>query len=363
MNSFAGKILGYLGGRLARNIYLWVVILYLLWDNRTEKHAYPPAVYNTSVLITTAVIFVATYFNNLLLIPKLLARRKRLLYFLSFSVALFAFSLVYILVLKSIITRYPEIEVHEISLITTPVSEDWSALSIIDEIGMFLFGFTLWFIVMTMAWYMNDYTKQRKLAEEARKKQTEAELHLLKNQVNPHFLFNTLNNLYGLALKKSDTAPDAILRLSSILRYLLYESDVEKVSFEKEREVIQAYIDLELLRLPGNENFKFEIRADNNYKIPPLLWLPILENAFKHATRVISGDYYIDFRFIITNNMITIYSKNNYKLAVNGDTKTAGGIGLDNFKKRLALLYPGKHLLETNSDEQFYIVSAQIDIA
>ena len=93
--------------------------------------------------------------------------------------------------------------------------------------------------------------------QEVLKKQVEIELDFLKNQINPHFLFNTLNNLYGLTLKKSDHAPDAILKLSMILRYMLYESNVDAIAFEKEKEIMQAYIDLELLRMEKGHDFHF----------------------------------------------------------------------------------------------------------
>jgi two-component system LytT family sensor kinase len=218
-----------------------------------------------------------------------------------------------------------------------------------------------WLFVFSLGWFMHDHTRQQKLLEAVQKKQMETELHFLKNQVNPHFLFNTLNNLYGLSLKNSDKGPDAILRLSSILRYMLYESNAQLVSFEREKEIMNAYIELELLRLPAGEDFHFNIEADRAYSIPPLLWLPVLENVFKHATRVIATHYFVDFRFVIKDNIVEIYSKNNYKAGAktNGD---AGGIGLDNSRKRLALLYPGRHKIETGKDEEYYTVQIKIEL-
>lgn len=358
------KIIRALGSRIARNIYLWLVILYFVFNNDTEKRAYPGQVYTIPILITTLLIFLITYFNNLFLVPKLLAQKKRKVYFIVAAIAAVAFSFLYAITLKIIITKYPLIEVHQVSLISTPITTEWTLFRVWDESQTFLFGLLLWLCVMTMAWYLNDYSRQQKLVEEVQKKQVESELHFLRTQINPHFLFNTLNNLYGLAIKKSDKGPDAILRLSSILRYILYNSNAELASFEKEKEIMQAYIDLELLRLPENKDFRFNITADREYNIPPLLWLPLLENVFKHATRIISDNYYINYSFTIEDGVMNIYSKNNYKSAVNGEpVDKNGGIGLSNLRKRLALLYPGKHSIETEKDDQYYTVKVQLSLS
>ena len=207
---------------------------------------------------------------------------------------------------------------------------------------------------------MNDYSRQQKVLEAAQRKQVETELHFLKSQVNPHFLFNTLNNLYGLSLKKADTTPDAILRLSSILRYMLYESDAERVSFEKEKEIMQAYINLELLRLPANDDFRFVIESDREYMVPPLLWLPVLENVFKHATRVITDKYFIAYSATIKDGVLTIHTRNNYK--PNGNSATEGGIGLSNLRKRLELLYPARHSIAAMPDGDAFVVELKVNL-
>src|SRR6185437_14342472 len=193
---------------------------------------------------------------------------------------------------------FPKIRISDVSIFSTlryvvPHPPFWvlfmDALLWIVTLALILFQFT-------MAWYMTDHAKQQKAIEAAKKKQVEAELNFLKSQINPHFLFNTLNNLYALAIKHSDKTPDTILKLSAILRYLLYESNVENISFEKEKEIMQAYIALELLRLSNSNNFTFSISSDNKCNIPPLLWVPVLENVFKHGTRIISDNNFVDYR-------------------------------------------------------------------
>jgi LytS/YehU family sensor histidine kinase len=198
--------------------------------------------------------------------------------------------------------------------------------------------------------------------DEAIKKQVETELNFLKSQVNPHFLFNTLNNLYALSLKKSDDTPDAILKLSSILRYTLYDSNVPLVSFEKEKEVMQAYIDIEMLRLTDTGNVHFSILGDGQRQVPPLLWLPVLENVFKHGAHQLNADFLVDFRFTVHGDILRIFSKNRARRITDADRKS-GGIGLGNLRKRLELLYPGRHSIIAMPDENSnYIVDVQINL-
>ena len=295
-------------------------------------------------------LFAMTYINNLLLVPALLAKKKRIAYMLSASLLLFVTAAAYILVLKNMQVTYPEIHVYDVSILTSPISADTSFAGILEDIPTFSFGLFLWLLVFIMAWYMQDYAHQENIASDAAHKQTQAELNMLLNQVNPHFLFNTLNNIYGLSLKKSDDAPESILKLSSIMRYMLYDADAPLMPFEKEKEIMQAYIDMELLRLQQSDKFKFVINADRNYNIPPLLWLPILENIFKHGTRVISDNYFIDYSFTIANGIMHISATNNCK---ESSTKF-GGIGLDNLRKRLDILYTDRYQLDIQQNKDQY---------
>ena len=209
---------------------------------------------------------------------------------------------------------------------------------------------------------MHDHARQRQAALLAQQRQLQTELDFLKAQINPHFLFNTLNNLYALALKKSAQSPDAILKLSAILRYLLYDSNTSTVSFDKEKEIMEAYIDIELLRLDSSELVAISIEADQPYQIPPLLWLPILENVFKHGTRTMAEGNAVSFRFEILQNTLTIYAQNKEKLVSNVQPEQ-GGIGLSNLGKRLELLYPGKHTLAISRENNDYISQLTIALA
>jgi two-component system LytT family sensor kinase len=314
-----------------------------------------------------------TYANNLFLIPTYLEKKKRFKYFLSVIGLILLFSFVF--ACKQVIIQEFFPQMNDMNIKDTSVAKHWP-FNISHTAAVFCLTFlvyimllSFWLAGFTAAWYVRNYTLQQRKLEEIKKKQIETELDFLKSQLNPHFLFNTLNNLYSLSLKKSDEAPDTILKLSAILRYLLYESNTPLVSSDKEKEMMQAYIDLELLRIAEKKNLSFSIYTDDNYNIPPLLWLPILENVFKHGTRIITDDLYVDYRFSITNNKLTIHSKNHVKKISDNLPDATGGIGLDNLKKRLEILYPGKYKfnsyvrLDSAEKNNDYITKLEIDLA
>lgn len=336
--------------RLALNIYFWLFTLFFIYKLNSGADKYPQSVYLVYKGALAVLLIILTYVNNLLLVPKLLTKKKRMPYAITAAILLLLISAGFVLVFKHMLIRYPLAEIYEVSIITMPVGAEWTADALTEEILGYSFGLLMWLAAFTMAWYMQDHTKQEKKANEAAYKQTQAELELLRNQLNPHFLFNTLNNIYGLSLQESDKAPESILKLSSIMRYMLYDTDVPLVSFDKEKEVMQAYIDMELLRLQDTGDFHFTIEADSNYHLPPLLWLPILENTFKHGTRYIAEQYHIDFSCAIYNNKLHITSSNNY---VNTNNEQ-GGVGLANLRKRLDILYPGRYLLDTRQQNDVY---------
>jgi hypothetical protein len=370
MRSILIKISRALRSRLARNLYLWCLLLFIVlnlnYNNEQQDHygIIQSPLYYWFIFIGMALQMAMTYGNNLVLAPRYLRHKKYGWYILYAFTMVFAVSLVYTFGVK-ICARYFDVDhVQQMGFVSSPVSKDWSFSSTLDDMSTYFMGNMLWVFIFTMAWYTNEYGRQQKIIDAAKRPQVATELHFLKNQVSPHFLFNTLNNLYGLALKKNDNAPDAILKLSSILRYLLYESNSPLVSFGKEKEIMQAYIELELLRITHTEGLHFHISADKDYSIPPLLWLPVLENFFKHGTRMIEDHYMADFSFTVENNTIHIISSNSHKKAtpVNGNGK-AGGIGLENLQKRLALLYPGQHSITQQKEDTTYSIQVQIALA
>ncbi|MFN4247522.1 MAG: sensor histidine kinase [Flavipsychrobacter sp.] len=356
----SAKIFSVINNRLVRNILFWVAMVYIVWNNDTQNKVYSSDVYMMGIAITTFILIAYTYTNNLWLMPLYMRPKKYKAYTWRAALLTLITAAVFIFALKVLLMRYPLLRIHHISVFSIVVDTSRTAEQILYEINTCFWGLTVWLFLISTAWYMNDYSRQQKVLEAAQRKQVETELHFLKSQVNPHFLFNTLNNLYGLSLKKADTTPDAILRLSSILRYMLYESDAEQVSFEKEKEIMQAYINLELLRLPAGNDFRFVIESDREYMVPPLLWLPVLENVFKHATRVITDKYFIAYNATIKDGVLTIHTRNNYKPNSNGTAE--GGIGLSNLRKRLELLYPARHSITAMPDGDAFVVELKVNL-
>ena len=208
-----------------------------------------------------------------------------------------------------------------------------------------------------------------KLAKDSfvrRQQEKDAELKLLKAQLNPHFLFNTLNNLYGLSVVKSDRLPDLMLKLSDLLRYSLYETSSVLVPLQKEITYLENYIALEKIRLEDKTAITFESSGNfNNAKIAPMLLIVFVENAFKHLgvlqdesssvqVKIKENDGALHFT---CKNTMDILSTENHNLE-----KGKSGIGLVNAKKRLELLYTDKHQLNIKKTDDFYAVNLMLEV-
>jgi LytS/YehU family sensor histidine kinase len=190
---------------------------------------------------------------------------------------------------------------------------------------------------------------------QAEKEKVSAELQLLKAQVHPHFLFNTLNNIYSVSLETSPKTSQLILKLSSLLNYILYECKTEHVLLEKEIKVMKDYIDLEKERYANKLEISLNIEGDiKDRYIAPLLLLPFLENAFKHGTSEQLEKPWLSMNLTVNKNTLRCKIANSKNEDVMANEN---GIGIMNVKKRLALLYPQMHELEISNEEDFFVVS------
>ena len=198
--------------------------------------------------------------------------------------------------------------------------------------------------------YHNIRLKQT--AQQMRIEKQEAELNYLKSQTNPHFLFNTLNNIYSLARAKSDQTPESILRLSKILRFMLYDTKDEFISIEKEAELITNYIELEKLRYDESMRVSFTHEIDNMQQgLPPLLLIPLIENAFKHGVSEISEQSYVDIQLSVKEQQLTLVVKNSADDSPEKNIKE--NIGLSNLRRQLELLYADYSLTVGQGDGEF----------
>lgn len=347
--------------RIVRNILFWILALWFVLSSNNHQDFEP--VYYLFLGMTFCLMLALTYINNLLIVPQFLQKRKYWLYIIVFLLHVSVISFLYILVLKWGLQFIPVSRIQDVSFISGEISDKWTISEIVSDMTTYFFGFMIWLVIFTMAWYTRDYENKEKEVELVKRRQTELELNFLKSQLNPHFLFNTLNNLYALALQQSEHTAESILKLSSLLRYLLYDTRTAFNDFEKENELMLAYIDLELLRIENSTDLIFHIETDKPCKIPPLLWLPILENAFKYGTRYIADQYFIDFKFYIQQNILYILSKNKYSAtAIRSNQNESRGIGLMNLQKRLDLLYPGRHIMKINNELEIFTIEIKIQL-
>ena len=205
----------------------------------------------------------------------------------------------------------------------------------------------------------NWYLKQKEAAQVAREK-INAELKLLKAQVHPHFLFNTLNNIYSFIINDSPAAAEAITKLSDLLRYIIYECNQPVVKLEKELTMIKDYIDLEKIRYGKSFNMSLHIMGNaNNKMICPLLLIPFLENSFKHGASQMLTHPWVNLEIIIEEDIL-YFNLSNSKPGLSGEKAVTKGLGLNNVKKRLAILYGGRHSLNITEDALRFNVSLKV---
>jgi two-component system, LytTR family, sensor histidine kinase AlgZ len=217
----------------------------------------------------------------------------------------------------------------------------------------------VWGFASTIALFKHWLKKQQEWLQ-AEKEKVTAELELLKAQVHPHFLFNTLNNIYSSSLTKSPQTPGLILKLSSLLSYMLYDCKAEQVLLEKEIEVMKDYVDLERERYGNQIEISWNIEGDIEDKyIAPLLLLPFLENAFKHGTSEQLEKPWLSFDLALKQNSMKCKVANSKNEFVPISKR---GIGVENVKKRLAFLYPNKHELKINDEGDFFVVSLLVEL-
>ncbi len=288
------------------------------------------------------------YINILYLIPTILQKRNLVFYILSL--------ILFVLLVTPI---------HTLStIILYQDSPEFISDILENRIIIFL---SLLFVGLTSTGYKvtTDWLGLQNEKIELQSQNLQSELKFLKSQINPHFFFNTLNNLYALTLKKSDLAPEIVLRLSEMMRYMLYESNEKEVSLEMEIKNVINYIELERLRQGERFQINFDIQGTaKQQKIAPLMFIPFLENSFKHGidNHIKSG--YVNAQLILDDALVSLDIKNSKPQAIKPqiNKNKSGGIGLENVKRRLKILYPGKHVLKINDASDTYHVELEINL-
>ena len=229
-----------------------------------------------------------------------------------------------------------------------------------------------WFVITfvvgllsTLVKIIFDWWQHIKEKQELQTQTMQSELRFLKSQINPHFLFNTLNNLYALTLKKSDKAPEIVIKLSEMMRYMLYECNEKKVLLSKEINYIRNYLDLEELRQGKNIKINFDVEGNvNEQRIAPLMFIPFLENSFKHGLNNHISEGFVNIKLAVEDQMVYFFIENSkpaHTPAPNPNRKS-GGIGLVNVKRRLNILYPENYDLEISNNPKSYAVTLNITL-
>jgi sensor histidine kinase YesM len=287
--------------------------------------------------------------------PKLVFKKKYFTYISVLVLMLFAavwvkFNLTYLLVSHNVWPEGPE-RIEHLTL-------NYAVNMMIGELYVIAF--------VTAIKSTADWLREHKRLTDLEKEQMETQLLFLRNQVSPHFFFNTLNNIYSLALEKSSKTPDVILKLSEVMRYLLYETKNKRKSLKSELNCIQSYLDLEKLRHTKDLDVNMNITGDFKDKtIAPLLLLPFIENAFKHGARKNIGHVkiFIDLKVVDDFLYFSVTNPTPAKTKYKKSDNSFGGIGLTNVKKRLDLGYKeGDYDLDIRNDKKTFKVNLKIKV-
>jgi hypothetical protein len=296
-------------------------------------------------LVLTEIIF--TYLIVYWLIPKFFKRNK-----FFFIIGLVFLSALLVIAESPIYITWFQLE----DLPTYSFVLTWECVMIITTMSHGICG-----LFIACRFFKNYYLKMEE-REMLLRENTNAEMQLLKAQVHPHFLFNTLNNIYSFALQKSPDAGSLVLKLSDTLKYMINDCDDPLVPLERELKLITDYIGLEKVRYGDRLDLKVEIKGDyKNKLIVPLLLIPFVENTFKHGASKMLKDPRIRLEMMIKENDFYMELSNNKPLQVLPKNRK-GGIGLKNVQKRLQLLYPGKHELIIKSTDDAFLIQMKLPL-
>ncbi len=286
----------------------------------------------------------ATYFTVYFLLPRFLFKRK----YVQFVVIFFLSAIVFILIQRVLLYyyTYPRFfpDIMKKGERFWHINPFYSFLNIYTVVGLFAS------IKLMKYWYKNQQIKT-----ELENKNKTSELALLRSQLNPHFLFNTLNNIDSLIMSNPGKASDAIIKLSDILRFMLYDTSTDVVPLEKEISYLKSYISLQQIRLKDPAFVKVDINGNCSDKtIAPMLFIPFVENAFKHGRKNVAAPG-IRIRLECQDDSIFFEVANHSGLPSGLNKDRTAGIGMANTRRRLELLYPGRHKLSFEKKDGMYI--------
>jgi two-component system LytT family sensor kinase len=355
-------------------VWICFFLLPYIFSSRPEEFAPNASInkfYITLFISINVFLCAFYYFNTLLLIPKLLLRRKWFLYILIITSSLIIFLYVPREITNLISGTTEETLRHDFwqrrlemfksvpnynqNLLHRPPHRNNRMWYFPGSYAIFILVFT----VGTCIVLMQEWLKIEQKKDEIEHEKINTELSFLKSQVNPHFFFNTLNNIYSLAVIGSDQTAPAIMKLSSIMRYILTETQTNLVPLQNEIDFITNFIDLQSVRLTDKVKVNFTAEGDiEPLQIAPLLFIPFIENAFKYGIST-KEKTTIEIYLLAAGNKLSFTVNNTIVKAIRTETT---GIGINNVKRRLELLYPGKHDLRVEEQNNQFIVHLDIEL-
>ena len=328
------------------NLVLWIcsfAMFLVVFTEKSQPHTID-FIYTGSFLAT---IIIPVLINFYLLIPYLLKKEKYVMYVITFVLNILVFTQLNIWFFDHFIDFvFPEyyfISYH-------------SNITLLTIFSVFLIVTTL--IKLSIDWFYFNSNENREL--KIRNQEIQTQLSTLRSQINPHFLFNSLNVVYALAIENKTQTKDAIVQLSDILRYVIYDSNTERVSLKDEVTLLKNYIEFQQFRHQQTENINFNCSIeDENYSVYPMLLLPLVENSFKYGIKGDIHHTFIHINLTQIGNAFSFEIENNYSES-QMETNGHSGVGLENIRKNLAIVYPKNHEFKVDKTKEAFKVTLKL---
>jgi len=345
-----------LQNRIILHVLFWVIIVFAsTFLTSLNLGLFRHHLINNLALLPAQLL--AAYFLNYYQLPKLVYKKEYILFIVSGLLSVFVFSVIARLSIIYIAEPFFRTDFEQETLLEV-ISDPYYLFAVYAP-GVYLYPL-LMFVIKAV----KGHLKEKHQLDILKKEKATTELNFLKAQIHPHFLFNTLNNLYTLTINKSDIAPEVVIKLSEILDYMLYECGDPTVSISKIEKLIQHYIDLEQLRYGEELDLVFDKNIDNTQtEVAPLILLPLVENAFKHGASkdLTQPKVHISLKVIEKQLHFNIF--NSKSTLIQGPKEnTNHGIGATNIKRRLDLIYPDNYALHIDEKEDSYSLRLEINL-
>lgn len=343
------RLIVFFSQRLVYNSLFWLGLLLLLTIVEWESMRYKQGFFFTlsNEIINVFFYAVIVYFNFFYLIPNYLSKNKFLTY-------------CGLLLLAALILTPLKMIAFYFKFSAMPYAQD----NLIENQNWYFLFMFLIAGSSTVVKIITDWVRNAREKQELETRTMQSELRFLKSQINPHFLFNTLNSLYALTLKKSEKAPEIVIKLSEMMRYMLYECNEKQVPLSNEVHYIRNYLDLEKLRQGQNVEINFEVEGHiSDQQIAPLMFVPFIENSFKHGLNNQISRGFVNMHLIVDENRINFICENSKAESLPlQEHRRSGGIGLVNVRRRLDILYPKQYELKIEDTPRTYTVNFYLDL-